>query len=90
MTKNRREALRLLRAYTGGTFDVSKLTGPAKATARQHVLSALKMVGGNLPKSKCTVSALREALAEFCEGATCRADEPAKLREAFESTFPVM
>ena len=54
-----REALRLLGIYTAGTFSLWQLAGPAKASCRAHIATAL--AGRKVPQSKAGVSALRDS-----------------------------
>lgn len=50
------EACRLLHVYTGGRCDVWALAGPAKASCRAHVMSAL--MGKKMPQAKSGVTAI--------------------------------
>lgn len=54
------EACRLLAAYTAYRIDPWILAGPAKASCRAHVMSAL--MGRRMPQSKSGVSALKDEL----------------------------
>ncbi len=54
------EAVRLLGIYTAGRFDAWLLAGPAKASCRAHVMSAL--AGQRMPQSKSGVVAIRAEL----------------------------
>ena len=60
LDSNRREAARLLGAYSGGHFTLGGLFGPVKATCRAHILSAL--TGEKVAKSNAGWNALRLAL----------------------------
>lgn len=60
MTTNEREFLRLLGVYTGGRFVPWALAGPAKASRRAHVMSAL--AGARVPQSRAGITAIEQAL----------------------------
>lgn len=60
MNANQLEFLRLLGVYTAGRFDVWALAGPAKASCRAHVMSALAMA--KVPQSRAGVTVIWEAL----------------------------
>ncbi len=77
ITPQQLEALKLLRTYCGGTLFFRRLTGPAKATCRAHILSVL--TGTKVPKSKAGIHALEEALYAFVkpEGQSPSAQEQA-------------
>lgn len=52
LTKEQREAVRLLGIYTGGRFDlIFALTGPAKRSCRVHILRSL--LGEKHPAKDC-------------------------------------
>ena len=57
--ENTREAVRLLGVYTAGRFDLWALAGPARASCRAHVASAL--AGRKVPQSKAGVTMLRDS-----------------------------
>lgn len=59
-TTNVLEAIRLFGAYTGGRFSFSLLTGPAKASCRTHILSAL--LGTRIPQSAAGINRLRDEM----------------------------
>lgn len=59
-----REAIKLLGTYTAGSFDVWALAGPAKASCRAHVMSAL--MGQKMPQSKSGVNAIIAAFYSRC------------------------
>jgi len=59
-SEKEKEAMRLFRAYTGGTGIIDKLYGPAKAGCRAHILSAL--TGARVPKSRAGWNVFRSAL----------------------------
>ena len=66
------EAVRLLGAYTAGRFEVWELAGPAKASCRAHVMSAL--MGRKIPQAKSGVNAILEAFFARLEiDGSCRA-----------------
>lgn len=56
---NHIEALKLLRTYTAGRFDVWALAGNSKASCRAHIMSTL--TGVKVPQSKAGVNAIRDA-----------------------------
>lgn len=55
------EAVRVLGIYTAGSYRVWNLMGPAKATCRAHVMSAL--LGKRVPQARAGVNAIS---AELC------------------------
>lgn len=59
MTADQIEAVRLLGAYTAGTYDLWSLAGPAKASCRAHIMSALQ--GRKVPQKESGVTMLRSA-----------------------------
>lgn len=59
LTESQKEAIRLLGIYTAERFDF-QLWGPAKASCRAHILSAL--MGECVPQRKAGITALRSAL----------------------------
>lgn len=65
MTSEQTEALKLLQTYTAGRFDVWNLFGPAKASCRAHIMSAL--AGKRIPQSQSGVNALRAAFYEIAK-----------------------
>lgn len=60
LTAKQRDALEMMKAATRGSFDAFDLMGPAMATRRQEIMSALS--GAKLPKAQCGVNALRDRL----------------------------
>lgn len=60
MQPNQREFLRLLGVYTGGRFDPWNLAGPAKASCRAHIMSALAM--SKVPQARAGVTVIWESL----------------------------
>lgn len=50
------EALRLLKIYTAGSCIIYNLAGPAKASCRAHIMSAIK--GRKMPQSQSGITAL--------------------------------
>lgn len=62
-----REATRLLKVYTAGSFDFWVLAGPAKASCRAHIASVL--AGKRVPQSKAGVTVLREQFHRISEPA---------------------
>lgn len=77
-------AVRLLGAYTGDSFDVGRLAGPASRAQRAQVLGILR--GEKIPASKAGVNALESAFFAAIEPAgnclaTRRRDFADKCRE---------
>ena len=56
LTAAERAALRLLRVYTAGRFDIYVLAGNSKASCRAHIMSELE--GCRVPQSRAGVTAL--------------------------------
>jgi hypothetical protein len=56
---NRYDSVALLSTYTAGTFDLSALMGPVRASCRAHIASVID--GKRVPQSKAGVTALRAA-----------------------------
>ena len=54
------EAKRLFRVYTGGTGRIDALYGPAKASCRAHILSALQ--GERVPQRRAGWTVFRQAM----------------------------
>lgn len=75
---NVNEAVRLLGAYTARQFDIWMLAGPAKASVRAHIMSAL--VGNRVPQSKSGVNALRDTFYTIAKPA---GDCPAVREDSF-------
>lgn len=65
LNPNQTAALRLLGVYTAGRFDFWILAGPAKASCRAHIMSAL--AGYRVPQSRAGVTALRLAFHAFAQ-----------------------
>ena len=64
MTAERiKEGVKLLNAYTAGSFDVWALSGRSKASCRAHVMSVLN--GVKTPQSKSGVTAIRTLLMDY-------------------------
>ena len=59
MSENQIQALRLLKVYTAGYYDVYSLAGPAKASVRAHIMSTL--AGKRVPQSQAGINAIRDA-----------------------------
>jgi hypothetical protein len=83
------EARRLYLAYTGDRCRIDSLYGPAKASCRAHILSALR--GVKVTQSKAGWSMFREAIYELF-GATgdCSAAREDSLAELARACKPVM
>ena len=60
MKQNHIEALKLLGVYSGNSFDVWRLAGPAKASCRAHIMSIFN--DKRTPQSKSGVTVLRSSL----------------------------
>lgn len=56
---NIKAAVQLLGAYTGQSFDIGRLAGPAARSHRAQVLSTLR--GEKIPASNAGINAIREA-----------------------------
>jgi hypothetical protein len=54
-----RSGLHFLGIYTAGRYDINALAGPAKASCRAHVMSAL--YGKRVPQSKAGINAMWSA-----------------------------
>ena len=61
MKESTKEALRLLKVYTGGHCGIWDLAGRSKATVRQHIMAVLLGVN-KVPQAKAGISAMRSEL----------------------------
>lgn len=87
ISPNYLEALRLLRIFTNGNYDIWSLAGRGNAIKRVNVMSAIQ--GFKVPQAKAGVNAMRDSLydasgASMING-TLRAQEQAFIAWAHEN-----
>jgi len=58
------EAVRLLGLYTGRSFEICRLVGPAKSTGRQQIMTAMTGSPELMRKSKCGIAVIESAFRE--------------------------
>ena len=80
MSDNLKEALRLVRIYTGGGCNLWQLCAKQRAGVRAHIMSAL--LGKKVPQSKAGINALREAIyKEAGITGSCHAHQDSNFRD---------
>lgn len=80
MSDGVKEAIRLLGVYTARRFDVYALAGPAKASCRAHIMSAIR--GRRCTQRESGITVIRDALFAQCGIAGgCLAEREDNFRE---------